>query len=146
MLAQLPRHTIAKKVDNYEHLDILWGKDVDKVVFPHVLDLLKAYAEPVDSQEAQSPRDIPSYSINHIAGPRKRSLGRESEVPYTQAVNGDLLHHAQRLMGLSNASVEVESGESYEIDENDSDETTGEDPSTSFQISVTHEDGVDMKL
>ena len=36
MLAQLPPHTVAKKVENYEHLDLLWGQDVDKVVFPHV--------------------------------------------------------------------------------------------------------------
>jgi hypothetical protein len=45
MLAQLPRHTTAIKVDDYEHLDLLWGKDVDRVVFPHVLEFLDKCTE-----------------------------------------------------------------------------------------------------
>jgi len=45
MLSQLPPHTVSKKIENYEHLDLLWGERVDKDVFPHVQDYLKAYAE-----------------------------------------------------------------------------------------------------
>lgn len=44
MLKELPRHTIAKEIPHYEHLDFLWASDVDKLVFPHVLDALNDYA------------------------------------------------------------------------------------------------------
>ncbi|KAF9018470.1 alpha/beta-hydrolase [Hymenopellis radicata] len=43
MVDQLPKHTVVRRLEGYEHLDILWGKDVDKDVIPHVLDTLKAY-------------------------------------------------------------------------------------------------------
>ncbi|KAJ7594622.1 triacylglycerol lipase [Mycena floridula] len=48
MLSQLPQHSDSSNVTvrclhGYEHLDILWGKDVDKDVIPHVLSALKRY-------------------------------------------------------------------------------------------------------
>ncbi|CAK4032948.1 related to triglyceride lipase-cholesterol esterase [Lecanosticta acicola] len=46
MLKELPRHTIAKCVPKYEHLDLLWANDVDKLVFPHVLEALESYSQP----------------------------------------------------------------------------------------------------
>jgi len=51
MLAQLPRHAVAKKIENHEHLDLLWGKDVDKLVFPQIFEFLKTYAEPMDGRK-----------------------------------------------------------------------------------------------
>ena len=53
MLAQLPRHTVARKIENHEHLDLLWGKDVDNLVFPHIFEFLKTYAEPVDGRKVR---------------------------------------------------------------------------------------------
>ena len=44
MLKELPRHTIAKEIPHYEHLDFLWAHDVDKLVFPHVFAALEKYA------------------------------------------------------------------------------------------------------
>ena len=44
MLKELPRHTIAKKIPHFEHLDFLWAQDVDKLVFPHVLSALEQHA------------------------------------------------------------------------------------------------------
>ncbi|EXJ83875.1 lysosomal acid lipase/cholesteryl ester hydrolase [Capronia coronata CBS 617.96] len=44
MLKELPRHTIATEIPQYEHLDFLWAKDVHTHVFPHVLDALRYYA------------------------------------------------------------------------------------------------------
>ncbi|KAF8170341.1 triacylglycerol lipase [Mycena galopus ATCC 62051] len=38
MVGQLPGHTVCKRLHGYEHLDILWGKDVDVDVIPEVLD------------------------------------------------------------------------------------------------------------
>lgn len=45
MLTQLPPHTEARCLHSYEHVDILWGKDVDRDVIPEVLDALKRYCE-----------------------------------------------------------------------------------------------------
>jgi len=43
MLAELPEHTIATPIPNYEHIDLLWGDEVDKVVIPRILDALETY-------------------------------------------------------------------------------------------------------
>lgn len=47
MLRELPGHTVAKEIKHYEHLDFLWATDVDKLVFPHVLEALKLYSQHV---------------------------------------------------------------------------------------------------
>lgn len=44
MLKELPRHTIAKEVPHFEHLDFLWGQEVESLVFPHVFEALTAYS------------------------------------------------------------------------------------------------------
>jgi hypothetical protein len=139
VLTQLPRHTVAKKVENYEHLDLLWGKDVDKVVFPHVLGFLKTYA-PIELsklQDAQSSRQVestnpPVYSTDHTSGVRKRGVDssqREPGASYTQAAGGDFSHHAETIGEISYAGITSESTEAEESNESDSDETTGECPS-----------------
>jgi lysosomal acid lipase/cholesteryl ester hydrolase len=43
MLKELPRHTIAKEIPHYEHLDFLWASNVDQLVFPHVFEALDEY-------------------------------------------------------------------------------------------------------
>ncbi|GJJ14839.1 hypothetical protein Clacol_009107 [Clathrus columnatus] len=48
MLSELPEHTIAKGIPKHEHVDILWGKDVDKLVFPEVFRALEKFAVPLD--------------------------------------------------------------------------------------------------
>jgi len=44
MLKELPRHTIAKEISHFEHLDFLWAQDVDQLVFPYVFAALEEYA------------------------------------------------------------------------------------------------------
>ncbi|KAK2464295.1 hypothetical protein APHAL10511_003752 [Amanita phalloides] len=44
MLSQLPGHTVARRLRTYEHLDILWGKNVHQDVVPLVLDALQVYS------------------------------------------------------------------------------------------------------
>jgi lysosomal acid lipase/cholesteryl ester hydrolase len=46
MLKELPKHTVAKEIPKYEHLDLLWASDVDTLVFPHVLEALENNALP----------------------------------------------------------------------------------------------------
>ena len=44
MLKELPRHTIAKEISHFEHLDFLWAQDVGTLVFPYVFTALEEYA------------------------------------------------------------------------------------------------------
>ena len=44
MLAQLPDNVVSKRLEGYEHLDILWGKSVDVDVIPHVLAALDSHS------------------------------------------------------------------------------------------------------
>lgn len=45
MLAQLPVGTRERRLRGYEHVDVLWGKDVHLDVIPEVLEVLKAHCE-----------------------------------------------------------------------------------------------------
>ncbi len=137
MLAQLPRHTVAKKVDNYEHLDLLWGKDVDKVVFPHVLEYLKTYAEPVmgsKALEAQSMKNSasnpPAYSKDNNSPQGTSNLDsakRQPGISYAEVVSdtstSETTRHSERVEGVSYAQVAAEDTGH----ESDSDQTMGED-------------------
>lgn len=40
MLSELPRGTRSMGFDSYEHLDMIWGKDVDSLIFPYVFNAL----------------------------------------------------------------------------------------------------------
>lgn len=44
MLEELPRHTVAREVPHFEHLDFLWAQEVETLVFPHVFAALTEYA------------------------------------------------------------------------------------------------------
>ena len=44
MLKELPSHTTATEIPHYEHLDFLWGEDVQKLVFPRVLNALDRFS------------------------------------------------------------------------------------------------------
>jgi lysosomal acid lipase/cholesteryl ester hydrolase len=43
MLAELPEGTLSVGVPGHEHLDMIWGNDVDTLVFPHVFSALKKF-------------------------------------------------------------------------------------------------------
>jgi len=51
MLKELPSHTIATEVQHYEHLDFLWAREVDTLVFPHVFDALESFSDAEHSKE-----------------------------------------------------------------------------------------------
>ncbi|KZV77036.1 triacylglycerol lipase [Peniophora sp. CONT] len=49
MRASLPDHNVAvHRLHGYEHLDVLWGENVHKDVFPGVLESLRKHAESAD--------------------------------------------------------------------------------------------------
>ena len=49
MKSQLPEHTEAKPLVDYEHVDILWGDNVDRDVIPEVLKALRRYCAKMDA-------------------------------------------------------------------------------------------------
>ncbi|KAI9777962.1 MAG: cholesterol esterase [Geoglossum umbratile] len=51
MLKELPKHTVAQEIPHFEHLDFLWGNDVNKLVFPYVFDALDSYSDPERPKE-----------------------------------------------------------------------------------------------
>jgi lysosomal acid lipase/cholesteryl ester hydrolase len=51
MLRELPPHTIATEIPHYEHLDFLWAREVDTLVFPHVFDALESFSDAEHSKE-----------------------------------------------------------------------------------------------
>ncbi|KAH9927389.1 triacylglycerol lipase [Amylocystis lapponica] len=53
MLHELPKHTTARCLHGYEHLDILWGKDVDRDVIPHAVDALRKFCVGSERLEGQ---------------------------------------------------------------------------------------------
>jgi lysosomal acid lipase/cholesteryl ester hydrolase len=63
MLKELPRHTIAKEIPHYEHLDFLWANSVDQLVFPHVFDALTEYAHADNNMETRKE----TYFRPHVA-------------------------------------------------------------------------------
>ena len=62
MLKELPKHTIAKEIPHYEHLDFLWASDVNTHVFPHVIDALTSFAAPVRRKSGSDPFRPPRSS------------------------------------------------------------------------------------
>jgi lysosomal acid lipase/cholesteryl ester hydrolase len=86
MLRELPRHTIAKKIPHYEHLDFLWASSVDQLVFPHVFEALEEYANTTNSIGSRKETHFRSMSRHYgrvtesgaLAGPEDEDAGDES--------------------------------------------------------------------
>ncbi|KAJ4367886.1 cholesterol esterase [Didymella sp. IMI 355093] len=66
MLKELPRHTTAKEIPHYEHLDFLWASSVDKLVFPHVFEALDKHARANDGTNSTS---LESYKTKALRSP-----------------------------------------------------------------------------
>lgn len=43
MLRELPAHTTSVRLRGYEHLDVIWGENVDEDVIPHVIEALRKH-------------------------------------------------------------------------------------------------------
>jgi lysosomal acid lipase/cholesteryl ester hydrolase len=63
MLNELPKHTKAKEIPHYEHLDFLWANDVHEQVFPLVFETLKKYTNPSAPPTPQEPKIFASNSL-----------------------------------------------------------------------------------
>lgn len=79
MLKELPQHTQAKEVPHYEHLDFLWASDVDKLVFPHVLDALDFHAGGRSRKGRRSP--FKTVRNEHSTTPQPPSYSEDERIP-----------------------------------------------------------------
>lgn len=88
MLKELPKHTLAKEIKHYEHLDFLWARDVDMLVFPPVLEALALHsrnrrraAEPVAG--ASSSRYLSMNTLNGSLPPYSEDESNPASRPST---------------------------------------------------------------
>ena len=79
MLRELPARSVeAREIPAYEHLDFLWAEDVDRLVFPHVLDALDRYAPAVETP-AGAPCAPSAERMRRAPGPGADEDGRGME-------------------------------------------------------------------
>ncbi|KAG9237676.1 Alpha/Beta hydrolase protein [Amylocarpus encephaloides] len=68
MMKELPAHTIANEIPHFEHLDFLWAREVDTLVFPHVFDALESFVDAEHTKEEydhyRSARHLSLYATN----------------------------------------------------------------------------------
>ncbi|KAI0998603.1 putative lipase [Podosphaera aphanis] len=93
MLKELPTHTIAIEIPHYEHLDFLWARDVDKLVFPHVFDALETFCCPEYSQTKDDSQSIGRASFNGAEKPVLSDAASDNEgtLPGTNSSNSSQL-------------------------------------------------------
>jgi lysosomal acid lipase/cholesteryl ester hydrolase len=72
MLKELPKHTIAREIPHFEHLDFLWANEVKELVFPHVFHALSVYPP-----QTQSPRQRTTFRMR--AGPNPPSYSEDEQ-------------------------------------------------------------------
>ncbi|KAK9318909.1 Alpha/Beta hydrolase protein [Lipomyces orientalis] len=72
MLRELPSHVLAIPVKDYEHLDIIWGKEVHYLVIPRVLSVLDKYLYVPVNRLA----DLESHARSESCNEKSKTLGR----------------------------------------------------------------------
>lgn len=80
MLKELPKHTTAKEIPHFEHLDFLWAQDVDNLVFPGVFEALEKHARTPEAAYRSLTYDATGKKRLTIALPPKYSEDLRSEV------------------------------------------------------------------
>lgn len=86
MLRELPAQTVATEIPHYEHLDFLWARDVDKLVFRHVFDALDSFTGVEHTQEEYERYRLARHASMSGGNSSKRHLARISDV----AVDSDV--------------------------------------------------------
>lgn len=82
MLHELPQHTEKHCVPKYEHLDFLWARDVQELVFPHVLQALEKYAGRGDSRSSRM-KEIEAEAEAEVEGEAVKAI--EASTPASTA-------------------------------------------------------------
>jgi lysosomal acid lipase/cholesteryl ester hydrolase len=81
--ADLPRLAYVKSIDSWEHLDFIWAKGIEDIVFPDVVNLLDHF-NPVHCQKKEwALRDL----FHHHQQKRHRSPNEQQEPSPTPSPN-----------------------------------------------------------
>ena len=142
MLKELPKHTVARCIPKYEHLDFLWAADVDKLVFPHVLEALESYAVPEDTKaralgwRVQSARHLGLPSLSTVNGSQPPGYSED------ERARGDLYDKAVTMGSGHRGVFDMEDGrpgtaEDEQMDESDLDEEEFGDDAEPEQFALT---------
>ena len=98
MLRELPKHTIAKEIPHFEHLDFLWADHVETLVHPQVFEALEAYAGPDPlKQKYLAHRPINNGTLG------RRSIGA-SEDDFSSPMTVDMSDSESRANGFASHS------------------------------------------
>ncbi|KAF9879446.1 ab-hydrolase associated lipase region [Colletotrichum karsti] len=85
MLKELPSQTVATEIPHYEHLDFLWGRDVDAQVFPHVFDALDSFTDALHSKEEYARYQLARQESLLGSGNAYRHAQKDSDVSASEA-------------------------------------------------------------
>ncbi|KAJ3164652.1 cholesterol esterase [Irineochytrium annulatum] len=94
ILRESPNPVFCLQIEEYEHLTFLWGRGIEKTVFPGVLGLLNEYAEAWSDAEAMSPPPSHSELINgnqNTSYPTQSQTTRSRGVPWIPQSDIDLI-------------------------------------------------------
>lgn len=97
MLRELPKHTVAKEIPHYEHLDFLWADHVETLVHPQVYEALEAYA----GRDHLKEKYLTSGSITN-SGFERRPLAM-SEDDFSSPVTADMSDSEPRINGFGHS-------------------------------------------
>ena len=87
-MRNLPQQTVAIEVPHFEHLDFLWAQDVDKLVFPHVLEALKYYT--FNRNATGLPRGLLASITDTGHSTHRRNLSADTAWSEDEVTNSDL--------------------------------------------------------
>ena len=140
MLAQLPHHTVAKKIENHEHLDLLWGKDVDKLVFPHIFEFLKTYAEPMDGKK------VGECQGASLAGPIFSRILTDGTDRNHSKSHADVTGGKNGSRDELCADVMAGTSDEQDVSGSDSDDTMGDEKSSVVRTAISLADAATSEL
>jgi lysosomal acid lipase/cholesteryl ester hydrolase len=100
MMKELPKHTVAKKIQKYEHLDLLWASDVDQLVFPHVLEALESYAAPDRTKSAALGWERNAMAVHRAQGVNSPNGSQPPGYSEDERERGAVLRHPPRISRL----------------------------------------------
>jgi lysosomal acid lipase/cholesteryl ester hydrolase len=144
MLKELPKHTDAREIPHYEHLDFLWAEDVHHEVFPHVFEALETYAggkhdeSQTDTPNASAPIGVSGKSgeVDEMTSATEDEVGPRK---HTQNINISQAKWPTTRIPVLTASSPTVSGSNAATDRTStsrpegwwsSDEVAGTEPST----------------
>lgn len=133
MLAELPPTTRCIGIEGHEHLDMIWGKDVDTLVFPYILGALNSCTK--------DPSTLTALGESILAG-EKPPLEAFPQIKHT----GDMsVSTFSSLRGKNNSlNGEEEQKEEQDDDDDDEDALLTSTPKVTHKGSdnsmITHED------